>query len=161
MKLNTRATFEFWDWASKRYDVSIDGVVTNIETGKIMKPSIDKAGYWRVHLSIDRVKRSTGIHRLVAMKYISLFVEDTTGYEVNHIDCNKSNNCIYNLEWTSHKQNMAHAKKYKRMTKDTLKKDLRNDAIIDLHSLGWSTTRLAATFEVSQARISYILREYS
>lgn len=47
------------------------------------------------------------VHRLVAMAFIDNIPEDK---EINHIDGNKQNNCVENLEIVTHKQNMRHAK---------------------------------------------------
>lgn len=47
------------------------------------------------------------VHRLVAMA----FLKTTIKREVNHIDGNKLNNVISNLEWVSKKENMDHAKR--------------------------------------------------
>lgn len=46
------------------------------------------------------------IHRLVAQ----MFIENPNNYkEVNHIDENKNNNCVSNLEWCTRQQNEAHS----------------------------------------------------
>lgn len=47
------------------------------------------------------------VHRLVAMAFIGNIPKDK---EINHIDGNKQNNCVENLEIVTHKQNMRHAK---------------------------------------------------
>ena len=51
-------------------------------------------------------KKKYRIHRLVA----STFIPNPDGLsDVNHLDGNKENNSLENLEWTSHRNNMRHA----------------------------------------------------
>lgn len=80
--------------------------------GKILKQSVRKLGYMRVHVSRDGVAASISVHRLVA----AAFCERPDGMNVvNHIDNNPSNNRADNLEWTDYKGNMQHAAKQGRM----------------------------------------------
>ncbi len=79
------------------------------------------AGYLSVHLyCIDKsnckYKRSQReyVHRLVAM----MFLDNPNNYsQVNHKDCNKSNNHVDNLEWVSASSNINHAHESGRMQK--------------------------------------------
>jgi hypothetical protein len=72
----------------------------------ILKPSLCKKGYLRVYLSIGSKKHTKRIHRLIALT----FVENPDKKEtVNHIDCNKLNNHVSNLEWMTNQENMRHA----------------------------------------------------
>ena len=46
------------------------------------------------------------VHRLVAETYL----DNPENYKVvNHMDCDKKNNCLNNLEWTTHQENIQHA----------------------------------------------------
>lgn len=55
-------------------------------------------------VSIDR--KTWRVHRAVAMAYCP----NPEGKEqVNHIDCDKANNCADNLEWVTREENMQHA----------------------------------------------------
>lgn len=56
----------------------------------------------------DGIFRQVLVHRLVAINFIPLMPRRKF---VNHIDGIKSNNDVRNLEWVTHKQNMAHAVK--------------------------------------------------
>lgn len=80
--------------------------------GKTLKPMVTEKGYEKVELRKDN-KRSHGkVHRLVALTFIS---NPFNFKEVNHIDCDKRNNCCFNLEWTTRINNMRHAEENARM----------------------------------------------
>ena len=68
--------------------------------------SIDKTTYGVVVLSLNGIVRTRNVHRLVA----EAFIPNPQGKkEVNHIDGDKSNNQVGNLEWVSHRENIIHA----------------------------------------------------
>lgn len=74
---------------------------------KILKPSISDWGYQRLRVTDNNSKkRSPRVHRLVA----PAFIPNPNGLpEVNHIDGNKLNNRVDNLEWVSAKENKEHS----------------------------------------------------
>lgn len=75
--------------------------------GRKIKPTVSKKGYLRVALiMVNGEKRYYSVHRLVA----SYFIENPLQKpEVNHIDGNKKNNNINNLEWVTSSQNIKHS----------------------------------------------------
>lgn len=88
------------------YEVSNFGNVKSITRNKVMKPGSHKFGYRYVILYKEGSNKSVLVHRLVA----DAFIPKISGEEdVNHIDGNKSNNCVENLEWVSKSENMKHA----------------------------------------------------
>lgn len=63
-------------------------------------------GYLVVNLKHNGKQQMRSVHRLVAEHFIS---NDLELPEVNHIDGNKSNNVVNNLEWCTHSENIQHA----------------------------------------------------
>ncbi len=80
------------------YDVSDNGEVRNSRTGRILKQKVERNGYVRVHLSKDGTARSLLLHRVVA----NTFIPNPNGFlTVNHLDEDKTNNRLSNLEWAN------------------------------------------------------------
>ena len=93
--------------AKKRQVVYEDGRVGNFPE-RIMKPMLTKKGYHKYHLSSNTVKgyRTAKLeHRLVAEMFIP---NPENKPQVNHIDGNKLNNDVSNLEWVTNDENHQH-----------------------------------------------------
>ena len=71
-----------------------------------LKPRKSKNGYYNVLLYKDNKGYSKSIHRLVAEAFIPNLYNLP---QVNHIDGNKLNNCVDNLEWCDNSYNIRHA----------------------------------------------------
>lgn len=74
--------------------------------GKSLKVEVMQDGYSRIVLMKEGVKKRYMCHRLVAETYIPN--PDNKPY-VNHIDGNRSNNCVENLEWCTQSENERHS----------------------------------------------------
>lgn len=82
------------------YQISNVGSIRNVKTGKILKVATNSYGYKLVCLSNKNKKQTSYIHRLVAEAFIAATADIKTSV-VNHIDGDRSNNTIENLEWVS------------------------------------------------------------
>ena len=93
------------------YFVSDKGRIKSIKSGeeRILKPTVDSQGkYLLICLSKKGKVKLHLVHRLVA----EAFKKNEKGLpQVNHIDLNKQNNSIDNLEWVSASENSKHAYK--------------------------------------------------
>lgn len=89
-----------------KYEVSNLGHVRSTLKKINKKPSINK-GYHKVGIIENNCKKERFIHRLVAKAFIP---NPENKPEVNHINGDKSNNTISNLEWVTPKENMAHSR---------------------------------------------------
>ena len=80
------------------YAITEDGQVWSHKNQRFLKPYRDNRGYLKVDLRNGEIRKQCRVHRLVAEAFIpNPFGLDT----VNHIDENKENNCVDNLEWMS------------------------------------------------------------
>lgn len=101
-----------------RYKVSSKGRVKSIERtversdgffnvvpSKMLALIKDNMGYYTVRLTKNGICKSNFVHKLVA----EAFIDNPMGYKyVNHIDENKTNNKVDNLEWCSHEYNIGY-----------------------------------------------------
>ena len=86
----------------ENYEISNLGRVKNIKTGKIIKPDKEEKGYCRLTIKINGVRKHYAIHRLVAIAFIP---NPLNKEQVDHIDNDKTNNRVDNLQWVSNKEN--------------------------------------------------------
>jgi len=88
------------------YEVSNDGKVRNTKTKKLLKPYVNKGGYFAVGLSKDGKIFQRLINRLVAEAFIPNLENKP---QVNHKNGDKINNHVDNLEWVTAYENKKHA----------------------------------------------------
>lgn len=92
------------------YQISNKGRVKSLRWagGKVLKFGNSGFGYFFVNLSKNNKCRNFFVHTLVARAFIP---NPENKPEVNHIDGNKKNNCVENLEWVTESENHLHAYK--------------------------------------------------
>ena len=95
--------------------------------GRILKQQCGRGGYMYVAFGANGKKVNLRVSRVVAIT----FIPNPNGYpQVNHIDCDKSNNRVDNLEWctsqynTAYRDKMGHTAKHNSPKKPVIAVDL-------------------------------------
>ena len=91
---------------------------------KILSTFIEKAGYECIKLYRNNKAKPFKVHRLVAIAFIECS-GDKDLLEVNHMDGNKLNNCVTNLEWCTRQENILHGYKNNLITSDKVRKRVK------------------------------------
>lgn len=144
-----------------RYEVSTSGQIRN--KYRVFSPALSKKGYPRTALiDNDGNVKSVLIHRMIAETFLP---NPFKLPEVNHIDGNKENNSIDNLEWCTSRHNQLHA--YRIGLKDQYKGEEHGRAMLTqkqvneirfMYASGTHTqVSLAKKFRVSKSTINYIV----
>lgn len=92
-----------------RYEVSDAGQVRSLVTDRILRPGLTSRGYPSVVLydgSSPKSPQSYTVHTLVCAAFIGPRI---SGLTVNHIDGDKTNNAVSNLELVTMQENCLHA----------------------------------------------------
>ena len=87
------------------YNIDKNGNVYSFKSKRYLKLSIDSKGY---KVLKRHNKKDVRVHRLVAEIYLPKIDNKN---EINHINGNKQDNRVENLEWVTHKENCIHAYK--------------------------------------------------
>lgn len=120
--------------------------------------SLASAGYPCLCLQKNGKQSTFLVHRLVAQAFIP---NPLNLPQVNHIDSNKKNNNVDNLEWVTHQKNIDHASANNRIARGIRKwnsKLSEQDVIevLKMLELGIKTPTIAKRFSVSDVLISRI-----
>lgn len=125
-----------------------------------LKPRISHNGYERVTLTKNNSRGYFFVHRLVALAFIENPYMKAT---VNHIDGNKTNNHVGNLEWATQSENSQHAvdnnltyrAKGEEMSKVLTEKDVTK--ILDLRKSGMTHRMICEEIGRPQSTVQCIL----
>ena len=145
------------------FEINVNGEIKSLARNgtpeKILKSSIGTRGYPRVSFRVFGKQYTKNVHRLLAEN----FIENQDNLPcVNHIDGNKLNNSIENLEWCSYSHNVKHAYDNGLSTpflgsKGTGLTDTDVLRIVELKSEGKTLEKIAKNFKVSPSCVSDII----
>ena len=120
----------------ENYEVSNLGKVRNMKTGKILKPILRRDGYLVLCLYGHNKQKHLLLHRIIATAFVDNPDEKPC---VNHIDENKTNNDLSNLEWCTAKENLVHGTRMKRIAEKLSQKviqlDLNDNVLSEFESM--------------------------
>lgn len=154
---------EIWKDIEGGYKVSSFGNIIN-GFSKPIKPFINKGGYLEVSIYYNKKRYPTKMHRIIAFAFIP---NPNNLKEINHIDGDKTNNNINNLEWCTRGENIKHAynlglrKPNKLYGDNSTFHKLSKIQVIEIRekyaTKKYSQTELACEYNVARATIGKIV----
>ncbi len=134
----------------------------NSFVGRILKPSLDRGGYVRLCLggSSRKIRRTYTAHQLVMLAFVG---PPLPGQQVNHLNGNRADNRLSNLEWATRSEDMQHKSKVLGSGRGSTHpgaKLTRTD-VIEMRRLyatgAWSYAALAKRYEVTGSAIAHAI----
>lgn len=89
------------------YACTTKGEIYSYRSNKFLSPSKTKRGYLHVTFTRDGNRYDYRVHRLIAMTFLD---NPENKPQINHIDGDKLNNYLSNLEWVTPEENIEHGK---------------------------------------------------
>lgn len=155
-----------FEYNGAKYRVSSQGRIMGMR-GKLLKSHLNEDGYAVVTIGIGKKRTTEAIHRIVARVFIEK-PDNNVKYEVNHKDCNRENNCVENLEWVTHQQNVKHSYQNNREVQYVARDGIKNgratfndEEVLSIRKLynesGYSIADLARLFHSKYSTIGNIV----
>jgi hypothetical protein len=133
------------------YHVSNLGRVKRVATNRVLQPYRNKAGYLLVYLCKNGKRKTHRIHRLVAQSFIP---NPENKPEVNHLDENKINNMVSNLEWSTRKENCNYGTRNERLSIPIIATKLKTGESREFYG----TNECARKLVLNNAHITSVLK---
>jgi NUMOD4 motif./HNH endonuclease. len=131
--------------------------------GRIQKPTLSRKGYPIANLNRDGRRQIIPVHKLVALAFIG---PRPAGKEINHLDGNKTNNALPNLEFVTPSENMRHSYRVlgrrvgARYGSEHVSSKLKEEQVLEIvrrYKGGERQHAIAACFGVHQVLVSQIV----
>lgn len=147
------------------YTITDKGEIYSDNSGLMKSRNKGNTEYQIINFQLINGKKKTfRVHRLVLMSFKPITNMDNL--QVNHIDGNKKNNSLDNLEWCSAKENIHHAiehnllkghkgekSNFHKLTQEQI------DLIFELRKQGLTQQQIANQVSCTRSNISYILNK--
>lgn len=161
------------DGVKKKYTIDTYGNIYDIKEKKYRKPKPNCKGYLKVSFYVNGKDKKFFVHRLVLMTFNP--VEGMEKLQVNHIDGNKQNNYVGNLEWCTNAENQKHAFQHGLVSRKGPKNSqakLTEEQVVEIADMimaGVTHDEIAKHFGISDVTVSairckthwgYLLKDY-
>lgn len=133
------------------YQVSNVGRVKRVATNRVLQPYRNKVGYLLVYLCKNGKRKTHRIHRLVAQSFIQ---NPENKPEVNHLDENKINNMVSNLEWSTRKENCNYGTRNERLSIPIIATNLKTGESREFYG----SNECARQLSLNNAHITSVLK---
>jgi HNH endonuclease/NUMOD4 motif len=153
---------DFWRPISgyPNYQVSRSGQVQSLTRNRLLAQVRGPRGYYTVNLYRNGRPRCCLVHRLVAAAFLGVI---PAGWQVNHMDGRKDNNCLDNLEIVTAEANRLHAQRkgLLRVGEANHKARLTENNVRDIRRMRAESVRvryIARQYDVSERAIYLVCR---
>lgn len=141
------------------YEVSDEGRVRRISTGRILKVSNHPKGYRSIMLSGRGQRKNFLVHKLVLESFVGSCPE---GHESRHLDGNRANNCLPNLAWGTSSENEGDKVRHGTVTRGERNGQATLSAeqvygVVRRCGAGESQRAVASAYGISQSQVSRIV----
>lgn len=149
--------------------ISSKGKIYNIHSNVTYKQGTTPQGYKRISMYKDypikdyNSRITCSVHRLVAETYFRYV--DLNRYEVNHINGDKSDNSVYNLNWLTRQENLQHARDTGLFKRQLSKSNGRFrhsqgkiNEMAEFKSLGFTYKEIAEAYGESISSVAHIIK---
>jgi hypothetical protein len=139
------------------YEISNLGRVRRKSTGFIRKPVLGHRGYYHVSLCCKGRKKTIDIHVILAKAFIA---NPLNLPEVNHVDGNKANYLISNLEWVTTGGNQKHAYdtglKQRPLGERNVKAKITSELALEIFNTKMSRRAIARKYGINKTLVENI-----
>lgn len=148
------------DGLNREYTIDENGNVFDIFNNRYKKSYINHKGYIIYSFYINGKSKTFFAHRLVLMTFNP--VENMENLQVNHIDGNKKNNNINNLEWCTQSENQKHAFRMGLISREGTKNSqckLSEKEVLEIADLilsGYTIKDICQKYNISKPLVSAI-----
>lgn len=132
------------------YKVSNFGNVYSVRSDKQLKHGKNRGGYLFVVLCTNGKPKQLKVHRLVSIAFLP---NPDNKPQVNHIDENKTNNNVCNLEWSTAEENSNYGTRNQRLSKK-----IRVIYQDNTYEVWDSATAFAREFGINQRHVNAVIR---